>query len=367
MKKTQNGFFDRLVRSSDLNRAEKFNRPTKLDFARYAYRPRLVAKTKETRTSESRESYASIYQIYDRSCQTSMELIDPFVERVLKKRKLLNETSSLVDEKDINNNNQVDIDKTKSLNNVTIGALGNFFILPLMASAQNNISNNSSITAESSKHFNTLTKTSSILKSVKNNNNNSNIPCLSEIKDTSEKNDAEIVNETTALKKTSTKKNIINLNQSGSDFLNKKIPKNNNRASYSEKQQTNVRTLILSANSSFKHSKLNKFLVKNRKAQLKSNISEKEEDYLCLNKESKIETNENIIKIVGDLIKKDERKDERLELESLKETFIRKNEEEEKNELIQEEDEKLENFKKVLTQNTNLRINLQNFKSSSYL
>jgi hypothetical protein len=143
-------FLDRLmVRSADAtSEASRTPKITKLNYARYAYRPRLVsqntqaAATGEQSNTDSFESFVSMYQIYDRSAQTSMDLIDPIVERVIRKKKM-NETTSLKDinDKDLNNNNENEIDKTKSLNNVTIGALSNLLILPLMAAASQNSGN----------------------------------------------------------------------------------------------------------------------------------------------------------------------------------------------------------------------------------
>lgn len=86
------------------------------------------------------ETYTSIYQISDRSCQTSLELLDPYVDRALKKRRVpVNETTSLVDEKEFEStsNEQNPGDKSFSVNNVALGALGNFLFLPLIASNGN--------------------------------------------------------------------------------------------------------------------------------------------------------------------------------------------------------------------------------------
>lgn len=114
-------------------------------------------------------SYASLYQIYDRSCQTSMELIDPIVERVIKKRKI--ETSSLVDEKEMHHSTADaanDLDKAKSVNNVTLSALGNFLILPLMtATTPGNFNANMSGSNDSSSRLINSAKSSMIAKSSK--------------------------------------------------------------------------------------------------------------------------------------------------------------------------------------------------------
>jgi hypothetical protein len=189
---------DRLLIKSDMkSEMARKAKPNKLNFARYAYRPRLVSNNNVdtnfnpslrnenniNNNLESVDSYASLYQIYDRSAQTSMELIDPLVEHVIRKKKIL-ETSSLIDEKDMTNNNknsQLD-DRTRSLNNVTIGALSNFLIFPLMATPNNNLNSSSVSQFDESNNTSTSTRTrinsitskpSILLKSFKSNSKES--------------------------------------------------------------------------------------------------------------------------------------------------------------------------------------------------
>jgi hypothetical protein len=146
-------FFERLMlRSVDASSdaASRTPRVTKLNYARYAYRPRLVSNQLQANTGGSRlsnagrlsttevsncESFDSLYQIYDRSAQTSMDLVDGLVDKVMRKRKM-NETSSLRDaEREAGGE-----DTAKSVPNVTIGALSNLssLIMPLMVAHTQN-------------------------------------------------------------------------------------------------------------------------------------------------------------------------------------------------------------------------------------
>jgi hypothetical protein len=98
------------------------------NYYRYAYRPKISIGVTD-KNLDSFDTYSSIYQITDRSCQTSLDLLEPFVERALKKRNI-KETSSLVDEKELikeENKDALDLTKTASDRNLKIEAFGNLF------------------------------------------------------------------------------------------------------------------------------------------------------------------------------------------------------------------------------------------------
>ena len=86
--------------SSNSNHIKDNNKKISFNYIRYAHRPRVLNE----KSLESFDSSSFVYQINDRSCQTSLELLEPIVENVLKRRKLT-ETTSLIDENEINNNN----------------------------------------------------------------------------------------------------------------------------------------------------------------------------------------------------------------------------------------------------------------------
>lgn len=148
-----------------------------INYTRYAYRPKMSFPMNNDKSLDSFETYTSIYQINDRSCQTSLELIDPFVDKALKKRRIQkNETTSLVDEKEFENISEGTENSTSlsNINNAAIGALGNFLFLPLLASSSTptttckDTTNNTTDSPESqSLAFKHNQKNSLIKKSVK--------------------------------------------------------------------------------------------------------------------------------------------------------------------------------------------------------
>lgn len=67
---------------------------------RFAYRPRSIhgdprLANMTDKSMDSFDTYTSIYQISDRSCQTSLELLEPFVDRAIKRRKLVAQEAAM--------------------------------------------------------------------------------------------------------------------------------------------------------------------------------------------------------------------------------------------------------------------------------
>lgn len=130
---------------------------------RFAYRPRSIHGDTRVGTStndksiDSFETYTSIYQISDRSCQTSLELLEPFVDRAIKRRKLVaQETVLSFSDGELNTTTDIEVQNQtfdtvrnrKSSKMVEmleiesepgggpptgLGALGNLLLLPLIA------------------------------------------------------------------------------------------------------------------------------------------------------------------------------------------------------------------------------------------
>lgn len=108
---------------------------------RFAYRPKSTYGTND-KSMDSFETYASMYQISDRSCQTSLELLEPFVDRAIKRKKMtkneLGSTTSDDQENSVAANeneavmNPLGVDPTEKPAN-TLGALGNLLLIPLIA------------------------------------------------------------------------------------------------------------------------------------------------------------------------------------------------------------------------------------------
>lgn len=138
---------------------------------RFAYRPRSihgdvrVGASTNDKSMDSFDTYTSIYQISDRSCQTSLELLEPVVDRAIKKRKLvaqetmvsysdgeLNTTSGVVDNDAQNFQSGRDRKSSKMAEMLELesepgggpptglGALGNLLLLPLIATHHNQLS-----------------------------------------------------------------------------------------------------------------------------------------------------------------------------------------------------------------------------------
>lgn len=120
---------------------------------------------------DSFDTYTSIYQISDRSCQTSLELLEPFVDRAIKRRKLVTQETTLsFSDGELNTNSELgggDEDLSKNRDRKTskmaemleletepgggppsgLGALGNLLLLPLIATH-----NNQFIDSQNKKH-----------------------------------------------------------------------------------------------------------------------------------------------------------------------------------------------------------------------
>jgi hypothetical protein len=110
---------------------------------RFAYRPRSTYGGQNDKSMDSFETYTSMYQISDRSCQTSLELLEPFVDRAIKRKKLT-QTASVsysdddrefmtTDRKSSKMAEMLELDQGAQGPNA-LGALGNLLLLPLIAS-----------------------------------------------------------------------------------------------------------------------------------------------------------------------------------------------------------------------------------------
>lgn len=173
--KIGNGFalLDKLGLKPDVNKSSSKtsvgSQRSKSANTRLAYRPRSIhgdirlGTSTNDKSMDSFETYTSIYQISDRSCQTSLELIEPFVERAIKRRKLVSqETTLLFSDKEVNMDNETvvrdqifDTNRDRKSSKMAemleldtdtgggpptgLGALGNLLLLPLIATHHNQL------------------------------------------------------------------------------------------------------------------------------------------------------------------------------------------------------------------------------------
>lgn len=178
-----NGFalLDKLGLKPDVKSSSKTSvgsQRSKSANTRFAYRPRSIhgdirvagaSAAANDKSMDSFDTYTSIYQISDRSCQTSLELLEPVVDRAIKKRKLVaQETMVSYSDGELNTTKGggggvVDADaqnfqsgrdrKSSKMAEMLelesepgggpptgLGALGNLLLLPLIATHHNQLS-----------------------------------------------------------------------------------------------------------------------------------------------------------------------------------------------------------------------------------
>ena len=349
------------------------------NYYRYAYRPKISIAINDNKNLDSFDTYSSIYQITDRSCQTSLDLLEPFVERALKKRNM-KETSSLVDEKELikeENKNTVDLTKTASDRNLKIEAFGNLFVQKLSPKLKNN--NLPPLNEISLKVLSDDKKTSTTTidkKNIEDEENNK----ITELSGFNKRSKSTIF--TRSLKYINNGKKVINRNLSAKEFKLKEtevilsdepksdVPRvdfNNNiknisiedKSQLNITQQNEVKNQIIDETKTMEPDEPNSSPTRSQKA---SNLN----NFRKMSKS--LSLNQKLFKNQVDMIDMDSPSSTTNQMENESERSINLTDiENDYLDKMNKEDGSLEDFKQVFIKNQNLIVNWDYVQSSDYL